>query len=493
MSRRYGNFVGGREDFDGTEVALKSPANGAEIATVTFADAEKTKEAIDVAETAFRKWSRTSVKDRQGLLNSLADRIQERSAEYATAESENTGKTIRQSTLMDIPLGIEHIRYFATTKDLLSPRQIEHPEYPGTRGIVQYAPMGVVGAIAPWNVPFLMAVWKVAPALLAGNTVVLKPSHHTPLTALELARDIRDAGFPDGVVNTVTGSGSVVGQTLVSSPKVNMVSFTGSTATGERLLATSVGVKKFTLELGGKSPNIVFEDADLGKAVKGVLFGIYLNSGQLCESGSRLIVQRSIREKFLAKLREGMERMRAGDPLQMETDVSAITTPEQRAKIETMVNGGVQEGARLYYQKKMGEAVPPEGIYYPPTLLTDVPGDVRVAREEVFGPVLVALDFETEEEAVEAANDTEYGLAAGVWTKDLEKAQRVAGGIDAGTVWVNEYHLLSAAAPRGGFKKSGVGRELGLEGILEFTQTRHIFVNEGGDIDDVAYGLVLPE
>ena len=493
MSRRYGNFVGGKEDFGGAEEALRSPADGTEIATVIYADAEKTKEAIDAAESAFRKWSRTTVQDRQKLLNALADRIQDRSAEYATAESENTGKTIRQSTLMDIPLGIEHIRYFASTKDFPSTRTIEHPEYPGTRGIVQYAPLGVVGAIAPWNVPFLMAVWKVAPALLAGNTVVLKPSHHTPLTALELARDIRDAGFPDGVMNAVTGTGSAVGQTLVSSPKVNMVSFTGSTATGEKLLASSAGVKKFTLELGGKSPNVVFEDADMDKAVKGVLFGIYLNSGQLCESGSRLIVQRSVRDRFLAKLKGGLERMRAGNPLEMETDVSAITTREQRAKIETMVNGGVQGGARLYYQKDIEGAVPTAGNYYPPTLLTDVPADARVAREEVFGPVLVALDFDTEEEAVGIANDTDYGLAAGVWSKDLEKARRAAGGIDAGTVWINEYHLLSAAAPRGGFKRSGVGRELGLEGMLEFTQTRHIFVNEGGDIDDVAYGLVLPE
>jgi acyl-CoA reductase-like NAD-dependent aldehyde dehydrogenase len=300
-------------------------------------------------------------------------------------------------------------------------------------------------------------------------------------------------GLPPGVLNALAGKGAVVGQTLVSSPKVSLVSFTGSTSTGERLLSGSAGVKKFTLELGGKSPNIVFEDADLEKAAKGVMFGIFLNSGQLCESGSRLILQSSIREKFLLKLRESMEKMRAGNPLDMETDVSAITTEEQKSKIESMVDGGLGAGARMYYQKPISQVVPKGGLYYAPSLLTDVPESSQLAREEIFGPVLVALEFDNEDDAVRVANDTDYGLAAGVWSKDLEKAKRVAGEIDAGTVWINEYHLLSAAAPRGGFKKSGIGRELGLEGIMEFTQTRHIFVNEGTDIDEVAYGLILPE
>ena len=493
MREAYGNIIGGREDFEGEEVMLRSPADGSPVATVVHASREKTKEAIDAASDAFNKWSKTSVHDRQSLLLRLAETIQSRAEEYAMLETKNTGKTIRQSTMMDVPLGIEHIRYFGTTREFPSSREIEHPEFPGTRGIVQYAPMGVVGAIAPWNLPFLMAVWKIAPALLAGNTVVLKPSHYTPLTAIELARDGKEAGFPDGVLNVLTGSGTTVGQTLVSSPEVNVISFTGSTDTGERLLSTSAGVKKFTLELGGKSPNIVFEDADLEKAVKGVMFGIYLNSGQLCESGSRLIVQSSIREKFLAKLKSGMERMRAGNPFDMETDVSAITTEEQKKKIEAMVKGGLEQGARMYYQKQIAEVVPKGGLYYAPSLLTDVPVGAELAKDEVFGPVLAAFDFETEEEAIDIANDTKFGLAAGVWSTDVQKARRVASGIEAGTIWVNEYHLLSAAAPRGGFKKSGIGRELGLEGIMELVQTRHIFVNEGGDIDEVAYGLVLSE
>ena len=492
MRERYGNLIGGREDFEGESVTLHSPADGSLITEVTHADRGKTEEAIDAAADAFKKWSRTSIRDRQELLLKLADRVQSRSDEYALIETLNTGKTIRQSTMMDVPLGIEHIRYFGATKEFPSTREIEHPEFPGTRGIIQYAPVGVVGAIAPWNLPFLMAVWKVAPALLAGNTVVLKPSHHTPMTALELAKDSLDVGFPPGVLNALTGKGATVGQALVSSPKVSLVSFTGSTATGERLLSGSAGVKRFTLELGGKSPNIVFEDADLEKAVKGVLFGIFLNSGQLCESGSRLIVHSSIREKFLAKLKGVMEKMRAGNPFDMETDVSAITTEEQKKKIERMVEGGLGQGAHMYYQKPIAQAVPKGGLYYSPSLLTDVPESAEVAREEIFGPVLVTLEFDREEDAINLANATDYGLAAGVWSKDMQKAKRVASEIDAGTIWVNEYHLLSAAAPRGGFKKSGVGRELGLEGIMEFTQTRHIFVNEGADIDEVAYGLILP-
>jgi acyl-CoA reductase-like NAD-dependent aldehyde dehydrogenase len=493
MSGRYGNFIGGREDFEGEEVVLRSPADGASIATVVFADSGKTKEAIDAAAEAFDGWSGTSIHERQDLLLKLAERIQSRTADYSFLESANTGKTIRQSTFFDISLGIDQMKYFATTKEFPSSREIAHPEYPESRGIIQYVPIGVVGAIAPWNLPFIMAVWKLTPALLAGNTVVLKSSHYTPLTAFELARDIKEVGFPDGVVNILTGQGVAVGQTLVTSPKVSMISFTGSTATGERLLSSSVGVKKFTLELGGKSPNIVFEDADLEKAVKGVMFGIYLNSGQLCESGSRLIVQSSIREKFLAKLRECMEKMRAGNPLDMETDVSAITTSDQKRKIETMVEEGKKQGARVYYEKQISGVVPPGGIYYAPTLLTGVSNDMQLAREEIFGPVLVAFDFESEDEAVELANDTEYGLAAGVWSRDIERAKKVAGSIEAGTVWVNTYHLNSAAAPRGGFKRSGIGRELGLEGMMEFTQTRHIFVSEDGDIDEVAYGLILPE
>jgi acyl-CoA reductase-like NAD-dependent aldehyde dehydrogenase len=493
MEPKYGNWIGGREDFEGEAHLLKSPADGRDIATVTFATASKVSEAVDRAREALEKWKASTLEERQGFLARLMERVQSRADTYVTLESLNTGKTIRQSALMDIPLGIDNLRYFSTTREFALEREIEHPEFPGTRGIVQNVPLGVVAAIAPWNVPFLMAVWKLAPALLAGNAVVLKPSHHTPLTALELGRDAVAAGFPPGVVNIVTGTGSVVGDALLKNHRVNMVSFTGSTKTGQELFGRSSGLKKFTLELGGKSPNVVFADADLEQAAKGVLFGIYLNSGQLCESGSRLILQASIRESFLSRLCQLMDQMRPGNPMDMETDISAITTESQKRKIETMVDAGISEGAKVRFRKDLGSLTPPGGLYYPPTLLTDVRDDMVVAREEIFGPVLSVMEFETESEAVELANRTEYGLAAGVWTTDIAKAVRVASQVEAGTVWVNEYHLLSAAAPRGGFKNSGIGRELGLEGVLECTQTRHVFVNpKHNDMDDVAYGLILP-
>jgi acyl-CoA reductase-like NAD-dependent aldehyde dehydrogenase len=424
--------------------------------------------------------------------------MQERSDDYSRLETLNTGKTLRQSVLMDIPLAIEHVRYFSSEDAFTFSRTIKHTEYPGTHGIVQYAPVGVVAAVAPWNLPLLMAVWKVAPAILAGNTVVLKPSHFTPLTSFELAKDAKEVGFPDGVINVVTGEGEVVGDALAANDKVNMISFTGSTRTGKKLVqraSTSGSLKKITLELGGKSPNIVFEDANMEEAAKGVLFGIFLNSGQLCESGSRLLVQESVKEKFLSKLAEFASRMRPGNPLDMETDVSAITTEEQLEKINAMVGEGVGEGAEVLFQKEVADKVPAGGLYFPPTIMGKVSQEMKLANEEVFGPVLSVLTYSSEDEAVEIANSTRYGLACGVWTSDLQRAEKVASRIEAGTVWINEYHLLSAAAPRGGFKDSGIGRELGYDGILEFTQTRHLFVNEkttGSDIDEVAYGLVVP-
>ena len=491
----YGNFIGGQWDFDGEQAIIYSPVDGSPLATAVMADARKAGEAVDSAAESFhRVWRRTPPKRRRELILRLAERMQSRADEYARLESLNTGKVLRQSLLMDIPLAIEHMRYFSGAKFSFS-RRIAHPEYPGTTGVVQHAPMGVVAAIAPWNVPLLMAVWKVAPALLAGNTVVLKPSHYTPLTAFELAKDAGAAGMPPGVLNVITGEGSVVGDALARNAKVDMLSFTGSTSTGKKILASaSSAVKKTTLELGGKSPNIVFEDADLERAAKGVVFGIYLNSGQLCESGSRLLVQRGIKDEFIGRIRGILVRMKPGNPMDMLTDISAITTLEQKNKIEGMVERGLRDGANVLFRKELGKLVPEGGFYYPPLLLSGVTPGMELGREEVFGPVLSVTEFDSERDAIETANNTVYGLASGIWTRDIRKALRVGKQIDAGTVWVNDYHLLSAAAPRGGFKESGTGRELGYEGILEYTQTRHLFVNNGsGAIEDIAYGLVVPE
>ena len=490
------NFVNGEFVDEGRKVTITSPVDGKPVSEVILADKKSTMEAIDSAyEAYYRSWAETTVRERQALLSKLARLVQEKSNEYALMESINTGKTLRQSMLMDIPLGISHIEYFAGTDEFKFSREITHPEYPDTRGIVQNAPMGVVGAIAPWNVPFLMAVWKIAPAVLAGNTIVLKPSHHTPMTALNLAKDIRDAGFPPGVINIVAGTGSEVGNTICTDDRVSMVSFTGSTATGKKVMSmSSESLKKVTLELGGKSPNIVLPDADLDHAAKGILFGIFLNSGQLCESGSRLIVHSSVREKLIGKMTEHLKNMKAGNPMDMETEISAITTGDQLKKIGNLVREGESQGARILYQRELGESVPEGGFYFPPTILDNVTDAMTVAKEEIFGPVLAVSEFKSADEAVRIANSSKYGLASGVWTRDMKAAFDIGSRIEAGTVWINEYHMLSAAAPRGGFKKSGTGRELGLEGILEYTQTRHLFINEKeSDFDRVAYGLIISD
>jgi acyl-CoA reductase-like NAD-dependent aldehyde dehydrogenase len=490
------NFVNGEFVDEGRKVTVTSPVDGKPVSEVILADKKSTMEAIDSAyEAYYRSWAETTVRERQALLSKLARLVQEKSNEYAFMESINTGKTLRQSMLMDIPLGISHIEYFAGTDEFKFSREITHPEYPDTRGIVQNAPMGVVGAIAPWNVPFLMAVWKIAPAVLAGNTIVLKPSHHTPMTALNLAKDIRDAGFPPGVINIVAGTGSEVGNTICTDDRVSMVSFTGSTATGKKVMSmASESLKKVTLELGGKSPNIVLPDADLDHAAKGILFGIFLNSGQLCESGSRLIVHSSVREKLIGRMTEHLKNMKAGNPMDMETEISAITTGDQLKKIGSLVREGESQGARILYQRELGESVPEGGFYFPPTILDNVTDAMTVAKEEIFGPVLAVSEFKSADEAVRIANSSKYGLASGVWTRDMKAAFDIGSRIEAGTVWINEYHMLSAAAPRGGFKKSGTGRELGLEGILEYTQTRHLFINEKeSDFDRVAYGLIISD
>lgn len=496
MEEIYANYVNGEFLQSGSRHELSSPADGSRIATVYFADRNTTIGAIDAAYEAYHSaWASTTIRDRQRLLARLASLVQERSFDYAQAESANTGKTIRQSTLMDIPLGISHIEYFAKTSEFRFSREISHPEYPDTTGIVQNAPVGVVAAIAPWNVPFLMAVWKIAPAILAGNTVVLKPSHHTPITALMLAQDIQKAGFPRGVINIVTGTGEEVGNILCRDDRVSMISFTGSTDTGKKIMSMAAeNLKKVTLELGGKSPNIVLPDADLDHAAKGILFGIFLNSGQLCESGSRLIVHKSVSGKLIKAMEKHLQSMKAGNPLDMETDISAITTPSQLKKIAELVEEGTSHGARVIFQRSIESEVPSNGLFFPPTILGNVSPDMTVAREEIFGPVLTVTEFSREDEAISMANSSKYGLASGLWTSDIGKAKELGSRIEAGTVWINDYHLLSAAAPRGGFKKSGIGRELGLEGILEYTQTRHLFINQKeSEFDRVAYGLIIPD
>ena len=493
MDKVFGNIINGKEETDGEKISLNSPVDGSLIGYIVNAGREAVERAIKSSREAFMAfYASSTISSRQKLIGKLADIVQEKADIYAQLESQNTGKTIRQSTFMDIPLAISHIRYFAETDEFKFQRNITHPEYPGTEGIVQNAPMGVVASIAPWNVPFLMAVWKIIPPVLAGNSVVIKPSHYTPLTAMELVKDMKVAGFPDGLVNLVNGTGRTTGTYLIESDSIDMISFTGSTPTGSKVMEQAAkNIKKVSLELGGKSPNIVFADADLDHAVKGVIFGIFLNAGQLCESASRLIIEESVMDKFLEKMKIYLDSMKSGNPMDFDTDISAITTLEQKEKIDSLIRETVNAGGKIFYSRKMKDA-PDNGIYFPPTLLSGLHPRSGVSDEEIFGPVLTVYPFRSEEEAIELANSTKYGLAAGIWTRDLNRAGRIASMIEAGTVWINEYHLLSAAAPRGGFKKSGIGRELGLEGIIEYTQTRHIFYgnNESG-MSDIAYGILI--
>ncbi len=492
---KIGSIIDNEVLLEGEEHDLFSPSTGELMGRVYQADRDTVRAAIDSADAAFREtWIDYGLNRRKKLLMALYERVLEHGDTYARVEALNTGRTMRQSLLMDLPISIDHLNYFATENEFTSERELKHPDYPGTEGKIQYAPYGVVGAIAPWNVPLLMAIWKVIPAVLAGNTVVLKPSHYTPASAFELVKDMASSGFPKGVINLVPGTGKNVGTELVTNNKVRMVSFTGSTATGKQIVRDSAaGIKKVVLELGGKSPTIVFEDCDFAKTVRGVLFSIYLHMGQLCESGSRLIVQNSIKSRFLKALARGIAAMRTGNPMDMETDVGSITTKAQLNKISELVDGGLSEGAKPFFIKDMG-SVPEKGLFYPPTILENVDPSMKVYQEEIFGPVLTVIGFDTEDEAVRTANDTRYGLASAIWTTDMEKARRVGSRIEAGTVWINQHHLPSAAAPRGGFKDSGIGRELGLEGIMEYTQTRHLFVNEKGiDFDDVAPGLVVSD
>ena len=493
--KRYGNLINGIMDNEGTEYDVISPIDGSIYAKAVKASEEKTKEAIDIACEAREKWENIPLSGRKKIFARMVSIFEKKLDDYARIEAENTGRTLRQSVFMDTNIALEHMRYFSTTNEFKSSRKIKHPEYPQSYGIVQNRPIGVVGAITPWNVPLLMAVWKIFPALLTGNTMVLKPSHYTPATTFELALDLKRAGLPDGVLNVVTGEGSIIGKALAKSEKVRGLSFTGSTETGRNVTRNAAGtIKKIVMELGGKSPNIVLEDADLERAAKGVLFGIFLHSGQLCESGSRLLVQSSIKEKFLRILGSYAERMKSGDPLDMNTDIGAITTAEQYEKIKNMIRRAQDDGASIFYRKTIEGSVPRGGFYIGPTIMDNLTSGMEIASEEVFGPVLSVLEFDKVSEAVEIANQSNYGLACGIWSKDTQKAIKVGNMINAGTVWINDYHLISAAAPRGGFGNSGIGRELGREGIYEFTESRHFFVSdENNELVDLSFGLIVSD
>ena len=451
----FGLFINGRwckPEGAGT-FATVNPANGETLATVIQARPQDVDDAVAAARAALPGWAGLPGHVRARYLYALARQVQKHARFLAVLETLDNGKPIRETRDIDVPLVARHFYHHAGWA------QIFEAEFRG------YEPIGVVGQIIPWNFPLLMLAWKVAPALAAGCTVVLKPAEYTPLTALYFAELCREVGLPAGVVNIVTGDGAV-GELIVRHPGVDKIAFTGSTEVGRLIRERTAGTgKALTLELGGKSPFIVFDDADLDSAVEGVVDAIWFNQGQVCCAGSRLLVQESIEEPFLAKLRRRMETLRVGNPLDKGVDIGAIAAPVQLKRIEELVRRGQEEGAQVW---QPSWSCPKDGWFYPPTLLTNVAPASTVAQVEIFGPVLAAMSFRTPAEAVELANNTVYGLAASIWTENINLALDVAAQLKAGVVWINATNLFDAAAGFGGYKESGYGREGGREGMWEY-------------------------
>jgi len=452
-------FVGGKfvPAKSGKRFRTVNPSTEETLSEVAEAGPEDVDAAVRAARKASRDtWSRLPGKERAKYLFRIARIIQERSRELAVLETLDGGKPIKESRDVDVPLAAAHFFYHAGWAD-----KLEYA-FPGKR---HPRPLGVAGQVIPWNFPLLMAAWKLAPALACGNCVVLKPAETTPLTALRLGEILRDADLPPGVVNVVTG-GPETGRALVAHPDLDKVAFTGSTEVGKAIQRTVAGTRKrLTLELGGKAANIVFEDAAIDQAVEGIVGGIYFNQGHVCCAGSRLLVQESVHDLVVKKLEARIQTLRLGDPLDKNTDVGAINSKPQLERIRSLVDAGVEEGAEIHQAPCR---IPAKGYWFPPTFFTGVAQSHRIAREEIFGPVLSILTFRTPAEAIEKANNTFYGLSAGVWTDKGAKILEIATRLEAGVVWTNTYNKFDPASPFGGFKESGFGREGGRQGLLAY-------------------------
>ena len=473
-------FVGGAwvEAEGGKTFATTNPATEETICAVGSGSAGDVDRAVAAAKAALPVWGKkTSARQRGLLLWKIADELERRIDEFALLETLDNGKPIFESRYVDLPTAIEALRYFAGWADKVSGDTIP-VQGPFSFAYTLREPVGVIAAITPWNFPIIQAMWKIAPALAFGNTMVLKPASNTPLTALKFAELAAEVGLPAGVLNVVPGGGATVGNAIVSHPDVAKITFTGSTEVGRDLMkSASALTKRLTLELGGKSPNIVFADADLDAAVKGAYTGIFYGKGEVCAAGSRLFVERSVHAELVERLVERTKKLQPADPLDPKTRLGSLVSMAQRESVLGYVKIGVEEGARL---ATGGEAasVNGKGAFMQPTILDNVANSMRVAQEEIFGPVLVVIPFEDEKQAIALANDSIYGLAAGVWTRDVGKAHRVAHEIQSGTVWINQYNWYDPAAPFGGFKQSGFGRELGKDAIGYYTESKTIFVGK---------------
>ena len=464
-----------------------APSTGEKIADVAKAGRDDAQRAVQAARKAFDDgpWPKMSGKERAEKLRAVAEIINGRSAEIAEIEARDGGGTIKKAMFADVPGAVSTFQAFADCAEN-EPDVIERGEspFPPAKSIVRREPFGVCSGIVPWNFPFLMAGWKIAPAIAAGNCVVLKPASFTSLSAIEMVKAVEEADIPPGVVNLITGPGGSAGEELAQHPLVDKVAFTGSTEVGRRIMQLASGtVKKVTLELGGKSANIVLDDADLDLAAAGVLWGTFFHNGQVCESGTRALVSRKIYDEFVGMLVERAGKIVIGDNMDMATDLGPLVAPSQVDTTERYVKLGLDEGAKLL----CGGSKPTnlaagldQSAYYLPTIF-EADNSMKIAEEEIFGPVLCVIPFDSDDEAIKIANDSIYGLGGGVWSKNLERAHSVAASMRTGTVWINDYHMITPTQPFGGYKQSGIGRELGDYGYNEYRQIKHVWQNTATD------------
>jgi len=475
-------FVAGKWQAPATGETYRpvNPANEELLTPVGKGDERDVDVAVRAARKAFDEgpWPRMSPHERGRIVWKLGELIQANLDEMARLESLCTGKTMFDSGKVEIPFAAEVFRYYAGWATKIHGETLQLRDTAFTFTLRQ--PVGVVGAIVPWNFPFLLSSWKLAPALAAGNTVVIKPASQTPYTALRFAEMCQEAGVPEGVLNVVTGPGGKVGMALVRDPRVDKIAFTGSTEVGREIMREAAGtLKRLSLELGGKSPNIVFADADMEAAARGAMTGIFYNKGEVCAAGSRLFLEEKIHDEFMAKLTDKVKTLKVGDPLDKTTRMGPVVSKAQMETVLSYIEAGKQEGAQVVAGGARANVGNGKGYYVEPTIFDRVTNTMKIAREEIFGPVLSVIPFRSVEEGIAQGNATSYGLAAAVWTRDVSKALKAARAIRAGTVWVNAYNLFDAALPFGGFKESGFGREMGSVGLDNYTEVKTVWVDLG--------------